>query len=251
MRNPNTPSPDEKLLSAPSGIVDPVAPEAWRVFRIMGEFVEGFETLARVGRAVTVFGSARTKPDTEAYAQAVAVGRALGEAGYTIITGGGPGMMEAANKGAREAQALSIGLNIELPFEQHLNPYVDISMDFHYFFARKTMLVKYSQAIVVMPGGFGTLDELFETLTLIQTGKIHNFPVVLFGSAYWTGLLTWLRETMLAGGKISPADMDLIFLTDSPEEARNHITNCLERTVDRPAKESDAYQTIKSIMQRQ
>ena len=222
------PSLDERLLAPPSPNQQHFQSDAWRVFRIMGEFVEGFETLAEVGTAVTIFGSARTKPESEAYQQATAVAELLGRAGYAIITGGGPGMMEAANKGARLAGATSVGLNIHLPFEQHINPYVDISMEFHYFFARKMMLVKYSRAIVVLPGGFGTLDELFETLTLIQTGKIHNYPVVLIGKAYWAGLLDWLHQTMLVAGNISPADLDLLFVTDSVEEAAHHIIHCLK-----------------------
>jgi uncharacterized protein (TIGR00730 family) len=224
---PPQPTPDEKLLAPPSPNKQDFQNDAWRVFRIMGEFVEGFETLADVDTAVTIFGSARTKPDEAQYEQATAVAELLGHAGYTIITGGGPGIMEAANKGARLAGATSIGLNIHLPFEQHINPYVDISMEFHYFFARKMMLVKYSRAIIVLPGGFGTLDELFESLTLIQTGKIHNYPVVLIGTAYWAGLIEWLRQTMLAEGKVSSADLDLLFVTDSVEEAAHHIITSL------------------------
>jgi len=166
-----------------------------------------------------VFGSARTRTDSPDYEQARAVGAALGRAGFAVITGGGPGSMEAANKGAHEAGGLSIGCNIELPHEQHLNPYVDVSVEFHYFFARKTMFVKYSDAFVIMPGGFGTLDELFEALTLIQTGKIRHFPVVLMGHAYWDGLLEWMRETQLPAGTISQADLDLLRVTDDPDEA--------------------------------
>jgi uncharacterized protein (TIGR00730 family) len=196
--------------------------------RITGEFVEGFDTLADLGTAVTIFGSARTKPGQPHYEAAVAVARLLGEAGYTIITGGGPGIMEAGNKGARAAGAPSIGLNIELPFEQHVNPYVDLAIDFRYFFVRKTMLVKYAQGFIIFPGGFGTMDELFESLTLIQTGKVQNFPVVLYDSAYWSGLLTWLQETMEAEGKISPGDVDLMMVTDSPEEAVHFINRSRE-----------------------
>jgi uncharacterized protein (TIGR00730 family) len=189
----------------------------------MGEFVEGFEELADLGPAVTIFGSARVHAEDPTYTAAVEVGRLLGEAGFTVITGGGPGTMEAGNRGAREAGALSVGLNIELPFEQHVNPYVDIEVNFRYFFVRKMMLVKYSQAFVIFPGGFGTMDELFEALTLIQTGKVRNFPVVLFGSGYWRGLLDWLRATMLSEGKISEADLGLLAVTDSPAEARDLI----------------------------
>ena len=214
---------DERLLQAAFTQTDP-----WRVLRIMGEFVEGFEELAELGPAVTIFGSARVRPEDAAYGSVVEVGRMLGEAGFTIITGGGPGIMEAGNRGAREVGAPSVGLNIELPFEQHVNPYVDISVDFRYFFVRKTMLVKYSQAFIIFPGGFGTLDELFEALTLIQTGKVRNFPVVLFGSEYWRGLLEWLRGPMLSEGKISPADLDLLIVTDSPEEVRDRILASLE-----------------------
>lgn len=208
---------DERLLSAPDRAAFTGA-DTWRVLRIMGEFVEGFEELADLGPAVTIFGSARMRPGGPMYEAAVEVGRLLGESGFTVITGGGPGAMEAGNKGAREAGAPSVGLNIELPFEQHVNPYVDVEVDFRYFFVRKTMLVKYSQAFVIFPGGFGTMDELFEALTLIQTGKVRDFPVVLFGTGYWKGLLDWLRHTMAAEGKIADADLGLIDLTDSPEE---------------------------------
>jgi len=189
----------------------------------MGEFVEGFAELAGLGPAVTIFGSARVGRNDEAYATAVEVGRLLGDAGFTIITGGGPGIMEAGNRGAKEAGAASVGLNIELPFEQHVNPYVDVEVDFRYFFVRKTMLVKYAQAFVIFPGGFGTMDELFEALTLIQTGKIRDFPIVLFGSDYWGGLLDWVRSAMISEGKASEADLGLLSLTDSPAEARDLI----------------------------
>lgn len=184
----------------------------------MGEFVEGFEALADVGVAVTIFGSARVAQDDPLYQAVVTTAYQLGKAGFAIITGGGPGVMEAANRGAREAGVQSIGLNIELPFEQHVNPYVDIEVDFRYFFVRKTMLVKYSEAFVIFPGGFGTFDELFEALALIQTGKIENFPIVLYGAAYWQGLLDWIRLTVLSEGKIAPADLDLLVVCDSPEQ---------------------------------
>jgi uncharacterized protein (TIGR00730 family) len=213
---------DERLLESPG----PETPQAdftrsdpWRVFRIMGEFVEGFDTLASVGRAVAVFGSARVPPDNPQYLEAERTARLLAEAGFGVVTGGGPGIMEAANKGAKEAGGLSIGCNIELPFEQGTNRYVEVSINFRYFFVRKTMFVKYSQAFIIFPGGFGTLDELFEALTLIQTGKIRNFPVILFGTDYWSGMLDWLRRTMLAEGKISAEDLELLVVTDSPEEA--------------------------------
>ncbi|MBO9342502.1 MAG: TIGR00730 family Rossman fold protein, partial [Roseiflexus sp.] len=178
---------DERLLARPRANTDFLSTDTWRVLRIMGEFVDGFEMLADVGPAVTIFGSARVNVDDPMYQAAVDVARALGEAGFAIITGGGPGIMEAGNRGAREAGARSVGLNIELPFEQHFNPYVDTSVTFRYFFVRKMMLVKYAQAFVIFPGGFGTLDELFEALTLVQTGKVRNFPIILFNSAYWHG----------------------------------------------------------------
>ena len=198
--------------------------DTWRALRILSEFVEGFEALAEVGPAVTVFGSARVPESDPTYALSRTIGAALAKAGFAVITGGGPGVMEAANRGAHEAGGMSIGCNIELPQEQHLNPYVDVSVEFHYFFARKTMFVKYSDAFVIMPGGFGTLDELFEALTLIQTGKIRHFPVVLMGHAYWDGLFEWMRETQLPAGTISQADLDLLRVTDDPDEAVAIIT---------------------------
>jgi uncharacterized protein (TIGR00730 family) len=189
----------------------------------MGEFVEGFEEMSELGPAVSVFGSARTSPDDPMYRRCVETSRLLGEAGFSIITGGGPGIMEAANRGARLAGVRSVGCNIELPFEQRSNEFLDVSIDFRYFFVRKTMFVKYASAFVIFPGGFGTLDELFEALTLIQTGKVHNFPVVLFGSSYWSGMLDWIRETMAAEGKILPSDLDLLHVTDEPADATDHI----------------------------
>jgi uncharacterized protein (TIGR00730 family) len=183
------------------------------------ELEMGFERLSQVRRGVAVFGSARTPQGAPRYELGRQLGRALGEAGFSVITGGGPGAMEAANRGAREAGALSVGLNIDLPFEQGINQWVDLSLDFHYFFARKVMFVRYSSAFVVLPGGYGTLDELFEALTLIQTGKIREFPVVLLGSDYWSGLIDWLRDRMLADGNISPEDVDMLRVTDSVEEA--------------------------------
>ncbi len=197
--------------------------ESWRVFRIMGEFVEGFDELSSLGPCVSVFGSARLTQTDPVYDRCVETVRLLGEAGYGIITGGGPGIMEAANRGAPEAGRPSVGCNIELPFEQGSNPYVDIAIDFRYFFVRKTMFVKYAEAFVIFPGGFGTMDELFEALTLIQTGKVANFPVVLFGSHYWSGLMDWMRESLVGEGKIKAEDLDLLFVTDSPDEAVNHV----------------------------
>lgn len=209
---------DQRLLDS-RGSSDWVHTDPWRVLRIQSEFVEGFGALAELGPAIGVFGSARTTPDDAAWDVAEQVGRGLAEAGLGVITGGGPGAMEAANKGAAEAGGVSVGLGIELPFEAGLNPYVELGVNFRYFFARKTMFVKYSQGFVVLPGGLGTLDELFEALTLVQTRKVTSFPVVLVGVDYWSGLVGWLRETAVAGGKISPADLDLITLTDDPHEA--------------------------------
>ncbi|VAW39391.1 FIG01121566: hypothetical protein, partial [hydrothermal vent metagenome] len=218
------PTEDEWLLAAPKPEETPFYnTDSWRVMRIMGEFVEGFDALAELGTAVTIFGSARTKPGDAQYETAVDVAQKLGEAGFNIITGGGPGIMEAGNKGAKAAGVQSVGLNIELPFEQHINPYVNLSIDFRYFFTRKVMLVKYAQAFVIFPGGFGTMDELFESLTLIQTGKVQNFPIVLIGKAYWQGLLDWLRNTMGKEGKINSSDIDLMYPTDDPADVVAHI----------------------------
>ncbi|HEX7474235.1 MAG TPA: TIGR00730 family Rossman fold protein [Candidatus Limnocylindrales bacterium] len=193
--------------------------DTWRSLRILSEFVEGFDALAQVGPAVTVFGSARTESGEPAYELARSVGRLLAEAGYAVITGGGPGAMEAANRGCQEGGGLSIGCNIELPHEQSINAYVDLGVEFKYFFARKVMFVKYADAFVILPGGFGTLDELFEALVLIQTGKIRHFPVVLLGTAYWTGLVEWMRAVQLPAGNIAPSDFDLFHVTDDPAEA--------------------------------
>ncbi|HEU0052057.1 MAG TPA: TIGR00730 family Rossman fold protein [Longimicrobium sp.] len=227
-----TATEDERLLESPAAA--PTAPDftssdPWRVFRIMGEFVEGFDALAKVGSAVTIFGSARVPPGSPQYEAARDMAKRLGERGFSIITGGGPGVMEAANRGAREAGAPSIGCNIELPFEQHINPYVDIAINFRYFFVRKTMFVKYAEAFVIFPGGFGTLDELFEALTLIQTGKVRDFPVILVGTEYWSGLLDWVKGTLLKEGKISPDDVNLLLVTDSAEEAVRVIEDCHTR----------------------
>ncbi|NNJ89777.1 MAG: TIGR00730 family Rossman fold protein [Eudoraea sp.] len=194
--------------------------DSWAIFKIMGEFVMGFEKMSVIGPCVTIFGSARTKPDDHHYELAVSIAKCVSEAGYGIITGGGPGIMEAGNRGAHLAGGTSVGLNIDLPFEQHDNPYIDRdkSLDFDYFFVRKVMFVKYSQGFVVMPGGFGTLDELFEAITLIQTNKIGKFPIILVGTKFWSGLLEWIRNTMLAAGNISPEDLDLIKTVDTAEE---------------------------------
>jgi uncharacterized protein (TIGR00730 family) len=192
--------------------------DPWRALRILSEFVEGFDALAAVGPAVTIFGSARVPAGTPEYELARDIARRLAGYGFAIITGGGPGIMEAANRGCREGGGLSIGCNIELPHEQGLNEYVDLGVEFKYFFARKTMFVKYADAFVIMPGGFGTLDELFESLTLIQTGKIRDFPVVLVGTSYWQGMIDWMRSTQLAAGAISDADLALLKLTDDPDE---------------------------------
>jgi uncharacterized protein (TIGR00730 family) len=215
---------DEKLLQQPSAPeTDFTRTDPWRVLRIMGEFIEGFDTLSSIEKGVTIFGSARTSPEDPMYEAAQEVARLLAEAGYAIITGAGPGIMEAANKGAHIGGGRSIGCNIELPFEQGANPYVDTLVNFRYFFVRKTMFIKYSMAFVIFPGGFGTLDELFEAITLIQTGKIYQFPVILFGRHYWAGLLRWLQSRALAERKISPGDIDLMILTDDPAEAAQAV----------------------------
>ena len=192
--------------------------DTWRALRILSEFVEGFDAMARVGPAITVFGSARTRPEDPVYELARTIARRLAEAGYAIITGGGPGTMEAANRGCREGGGLSVGCNIELPHEQGMNAYVDLGVEFRYFFARKTMFVKYADGFVILPGGFGTLDELFEALTLIQVGKVRHFPVVLVGRDYWAGLLDWIRDTLVTRGAVDATDLDLLRVTDDPDE---------------------------------
>ncbi len=209
---------DQRLLDS-RGATDWVHTDPWRVLRIQAEFVEGFGALAELGPAVAVFGSARTSAADPAYTQGEDVAKALVAAGFAVITGGGPGAMEAANKGASEAGGVSVGLGIELPFESGLNDWVDVGINFRYFFARKTMFMKYSQGFIVLPGGLGTLDELFEALTLVQTRKVTAFPVVLLGSTYWSGLLAWLRETVAGEGKMSQADLDRIMVTDDVDEA--------------------------------
>lgn len=197
--------------------------DAWRALRILSEFIEGFETLAELPPAVSVFGSTRSKPGSRECEMARALGAALARAGYAVITGGGPGVMESANRGAAEAGGLSVGLGIELPLEQGINEWCDIGIGFRYFFVRKTMFVKYARAFVVLPGGYGTMDELFESLTLVQTRKVTRFPVVLMGESYWRGLIDWLRDTMCAEGKILPEDLDLLCVTDDIAEAVRHI----------------------------
>jgi len=235
---------DERLLVPPSTSPDrrvASASDPWRVLRIMGEFVEGFDTLAKVTNGVSIFGSARVTPIDPMYAACVETARLLAKAGFTVITGGGPGIMEAGNKGAREAEAHSIGLNIELPFEQGNNAFVDTTINFRYFFVRKTMFVKYSIGFVVFPGGFGTMDELFEALTLIQTGKIKHFPVVLFGTAYWGGLVHWLRETMAAERKIDVSDLDLFCVTDDPHRAVRALVEAQQKRISSEAHRGSDY----------
>jgi uncharacterized protein (TIGR00730 family) len=217
-RQVQTSTTDQRLLDS-RGPSDWVHTDPWRVLRIQSEFVEGFGMLAELGPAISVFGSARTTEDNPEYGRAMQLGRALAQAGYAVITGGGPGVMEAVNRGASEAGGVSVGLGIELPFESGLNDWVDVGINFRYFFARKTMFVKYAQGFVVMPGGFGTFDEVFEALTLVQTRKVTSFPIVLVGSEYWTGLVDWLRRTVLADGKINEVDLDLLRVTDDVDEA--------------------------------
>ncbi|MBL1095913.1 TIGR00730 family Rossman fold protein [Streptomyces coffeae] len=214
---------DQRLLDT-QGATHWVHEDPFRVLRIQSEFVEGFGTLAELGKAVSVFGSARTPVGTPEYEAGVRIGRALAEAGFGVITGGGPGAMEAANRGASEAGGVSVGLGIELPYEQGLNPYVDIGVNFRYFFVRKTMFVKYAQGFVVLPGGLGTLDECFEALTLVQTKKVTRFPIVLFGSSYWRGLVDWLEGTLIAQGKASAQDLELFHLTDDIDEVVDLVT---------------------------
>ena len=220
---------DEKLLQSPTS--DPrdfTRQDTWRVMRIMSEFVEGFDNLADITKGVTVFGSARTHPEDPQYLAAHETARLLAQEGFAIITGAGPGIMEAANRGAKLSGGRSIGCNIELPFEQGANPYVDTLINFRYFFVRKTMFIKYSNAFIIFPGGFGTLDEAFEALTLIQTGKIYQFPVILFGRHYWAGLIRWIQSRVLGEKKISPGDMDLLIMTDDPAEATKIVVDAYE-----------------------
>jgi uncharacterized protein (TIGR00730 family) len=231
-RQVQTSTTDQRLLDA-RGPADWVHTDPWRVLRIQAEFVEGFGTLAELGQAISVFGSARSRPGDADYEQAVELGRALADAGYAVITGGGPGAMEAANRGAWEAGGKSVGLGIELPFESGINAYVNLGINFRYFFARKTMFVKYAQGFVGLPGGFGTFDEIFEALTLVQTQKVTSFPIVLLGTEYWSGLLEWLRRQVLAEGKINEADLDLIHVTDKVDEAVQIIIDAAAHRNDR------------------
>jgi uncharacterized protein (TIGR00730 family) len=237
---------DQRLLDR-RGPSDWVHTDPWRVLRIQSEFVEGFGLLAELPRAVSVFGSARTASHHPEYANAVALGAALARAGFAVITGGGPGTMEAVNRGASEAGGVSVGLGIELPFEQRLNDWVDIGINFRYFFARKTMFVKYAQAFVIMPGGFGTLDELFEALTLVQTHKVTRFPVILFGRDYWRGLVDWLTDTVLPAGKISPADPELLTLTDDVDEAVASIVAGAEAESAQAETEERSYEQAQAV----
>ena len=239
--NPRVPATlDEEIISAQEAGVFSTLTDGARIARIKQELKIGFDALAHVGAAASFFGSARTRRDDPEYELARETARRLGEAGFAIITGGGPGSMEAANRGAREANAPSIGLNIELPFEQGMNEHVELGLTFHYFFTRKVMFVRYASGFVVLPGGFGTLDELFEALTLIQTGKVRDFPVVLMGRDYWAGLLEWIRERMLAEGKIDAGDLELFTVTDDPAEVVEIMAGAAVRQARRPRTETDA-----------
>ena len=220
---------DEEIIAAEEAAVRSTLTDEDRIERISEELRMGFEALAQVGAAASFFGSARTQPDDPDYRLARETARIVGESGLTVITGGGPGLMEAANRGAQDAGAMSVGLNIELPFEESANPYCDIALEFHYFFTRKIMFVRYASGFVVFPGGFGTMDELWEALTLIQTGKIVEFPVVLVGTDYWRGLIDWVRERMLGEGNISADDLDLFTVTDDPEEVRDLLMSAAHR----------------------
>lgn len=228
---------DRKLLEGHDHLF--VDTDPWRVLRIMSEFVDGFGALSEVRRAITVFGSARVTEDDPAYIAARQVGAELAKAGFAVITGGGPGIMEAANRGCTEGGGLSIGCNIQLPFEQGMNPYVQLGVDFSYFFARKVMFVKYAEGFVMFPGGYGTLDELFEALTLIQTGKVRHFPVVLFGSQYWSGMVEWLETILLAEGKISEEDLNIFTVTDDPTE----VVRAFNKVVGAPSTQVGALST--------
>ncbi|MBM4411885.1 MAG: TIGR00730 family Rossman fold protein [Chloroflexi bacterium] len=237
----NRTTADEQLLLQPHKNDAFNRTDTWRVLRIMSEFVDGFDDLADVGPAVTIFGSARIKPEDDLYQATVDTARLIGDAGFAVFTGGGPGIMEAGNQGARRAGVPSIGLNIELPFEQHVNPFVSKSLEFRYFFVRKTLLVKYSSAFICFPGGFGTLDELFEAVTLVQTGKVHNFPIILYGSAYWGGLISWLRHSAVAIGALSEAELSLLQVVDTPAAVRDIIVSA---EAERIAREEAAYSAL-------
>jgi uncharacterized protein (TIGR00730 family) len=239
---------DQKLLRARHQYPGFQETDTWRTLRIMGEFVEGFDALAEIGPAVTIFGSARVGRRNRYYGAARRLAAALARQGFAIITGGGPGIMEAANRGAKEAGGLSIGANIELPFEQGLNEYVDLGMEFRYFFVRKVMFVKYAEAFVIFPGGFGTLDELFESLTLIQTGKVEHFPVVLYGTEYWEGMMQWIRDKPLYEEKISPEDLHLLTITSDIDEACEAIAKH-HRSREQERKETASQQATKQAVQ--
>ena len=226
--SPHQQTADEQLLLPPNQAQPFHRTDTWRVLRIMSEFVAGFDELADLGHAVTIFGSARITADHEIYAATVDTARLLGEAGYAILTGGGPGVMEAGNQGGKLAGVESVGLNIELPFEQHVNPYTTRTLEFRYFFVRKTLLVKYATAFVFFPGGFGTLDELFEAVTLVQTGKVRNFPIILYGTQYWSGLIGWLRDQPLQHRMLSDAEISLLQMVDTPEAVRDIIVDAAE-----------------------
>jgi uncharacterized protein (TIGR00730 family) len=219
---------DRKLLE-PTSRPAFLNTDPWRALRILSEFVEGFDALATLGPAITVFGSARVSPTSKEYETAREIGRRLAEEGYAVITGGGPGVMEGANRGCQEGGGMSVGCNIELPHEQDINPYVDLGVEFRYFFARKTMFVKYADGFVILPGGFGTMDELFEALTLIQTGKIRHFPIILVGSAFFSGLIAWIRQMLLGQGMIAEDDLDLLVVTDDPKEVISIVKKASRR----------------------
>jgi uncharacterized protein (TIGR00730 family) len=238
---------DQRLLDS-RGSSDWVHTDPWRVLRIQSEFVEGFGLLAELPAAVSVFGSARTATEHPEYAAGIALGTALAKAGFAVITGGGPGSMEAVNRGACEAGGVSVGLGIELPFEQKLNDWVNLGVNFRYFFARKTMFVKYAQAFVIMPGGFGTLDEMFEALTLVQTHKVTRFPVLLYGTKYWQGLVDWIRESMLPGGKIGEADLELLTVTDDVDDIVARIIASAETRSEQAAAEDRALIEVSHAM---
>ena len=247
-QGPDKATEDQKLLRSRQPVPDFQETDTWRTLRIMGEFVEGFDALADVGPAVSIFGSARVGRRNRYYGAARRLAAALAKQGFAIITGGGPGIMEAANRGAKEAGGVSIGCNIELPFEQGLNEYVDLGMEFRYFFVRKVMFVKYAEGFVIFPGGFGTLDELFESLTLIQTGKVEHFPVVLYGTDYWEGMMQWIREKPLYEEKISPEDLDLLTITSDIDEACEAITRH-HRSRSQERKEQASQQATKQAVQ--
>jgi uncharacterized protein (TIGR00730 family) len=233
--SPTEPIPQEQVKEEEHSLdralhFDFTLTDSWRVFRIMSEFVEGFDELSHIPPSVAIFGSARIRPEDPTYQAAVETARLLAKAGFGVITGGGPGIMEAGNKGAQDGENYSIGCNIELPFEQGPNPFLDISLDFRYFFVRKTMFVKYAEAFIIFPGGFGTMDELFEALTLIQTKKVSHFPVILYDSKYWKGLIDWIRDTMLATEKIHPEDAGLLLLSDDPQEICKIVIDAYEES---------------------